>query len=74
MAMSDEGNIMVARVPFEMNVGITAEMQTAMRMVCDFTGMRPAQYARQALLEKLVRDRAIASPMDKYTVANEKTA
>jgi hypothetical protein len=61
---------MVARVPYEMNVGITAEMQAAMRMICDFTGMRPAQYARQALLEKLVRDRAIASPMEKYAAAN----
>ena len=43
-------------------VGLTDAIEAALTMVEDFTGLKPSQYCRQAMLEKLVRDGFMQHP------------
>jgi hypothetical protein len=61
-----------ARVIHEVMVGITPEMKTALEMATEFSGMKASTYARQALLERLVRDQMMTHPAQKYAAAGAK--
>jgi hypothetical protein len=47
---------MVARIKSEMSVGLTPEIETALKVATEFVGMKPSQFGRQAILEKLCRE------------------
>ena len=47
----------------DLAVGISAEIDAALKMVSDFSGLRPSQYARQAIIHKLVSDGFMQHPM-----------
>jgi hypothetical protein len=51
-----------ARIKTELAVGVTAEIKSALEIATDFVGMKPSQYGRQAILEKLVRDGFLKHP------------
>ena len=51
-----------ARIKTELAVGVTEEIKTALEIATDFAGMKPSQYGRQAILEKLVRDGFLKHP------------
>jgi hypothetical protein len=51
-----------AKIKTEMSVGLTDEIQTALIMATDFVGMKPSQFCRQAILEKLVREGFLRHP------------
>lgn len=53
---------MSAKIKTEMSVGLTDEIQTALVMATEFVGMKPSQFGRQAILEKLVRDGFLRHP------------
>ena len=53
---------MSAKIKTEMSVGLTDEIQTALIMATDFVGMKPSQFGRQAILEKLVREGFLRHP------------
>jgi hypothetical protein len=46
----------------DMTVGLTQEIQAALEVAADFSGLRPAQFARQAVIEKLVREGYLRHP------------
>ncbi len=54
--------MMVARIKAELMVGITDEIKAALEIATEFSGMRPSQYGRQAILEKLVREGYLKHP------------
>ena len=54
---------MAARIKNEMTLGISDEMKTALEIAVAFVGTTASQYARQAILEKLVRERFIEHPL-----------
>jgi hypothetical protein len=53
---------MAATITQEMMVGITPKIAEALEIACEDIGMRPSQYARQAIVEKLVREGFMARP------------
>lgn len=53
---------MTAKIKTELAVGVTDEIRSALEIASDFSGLRPSQYGRQALLEKLVRDGFMRHP------------
>lgn len=56
---------MTARILTELSVGLTPEIEAAMKVACEFQGMKPSQYARQAVLHKLVAEGFMQHPMQK---------
>jgi hypothetical protein len=54
---------MAARVITEMSVGLTPEIQESLKIATEFQGMKPSQYGRQAILEKLVREGFLRHPL-----------
>ena len=53
---------MVAKILTEMSVGLTPEIDAALEIAADFSGLRPSQFARQAVIEKLVREGYLETP------------
>jgi hypothetical protein len=53
---------MAAVITEEIMVGITPKIKEAIEFVCSLNGMKPSQYARQAIFEKLVREGVIEAP------------
>jgi hypothetical protein len=53
---------MSAKIKMELAVGVTEEIKTALEIATDFAGMKPSQYGRQAILEKLVREGFLKHP------------
>ena len=56
---------MTAKIKSEMSVGLTPEIESALQVATEFQGMKPSQYGRQAILEKLVREGFLKHPMHK---------
>jgi hypothetical protein len=58
---------MAAKVIKEMSVGLTEQIESALQVATEFQGMKPSQYGRQAILEKLVREGYLRHPaMQRY--------
>jgi len=53
---------MAARILSELSVGITPEIEKALDIAVEFSGMKASQIGRQALLEKLVREGYLRHP------------
>ncbi len=53
---------MAAIITCEMMVGITPKIKDALEFACEDIGMKPSQFARQALVEKLVREGFMTRP------------
>ena len=54
---------MTAKIKSEMSVGITDEIKSALEIATEFAGIKPSQFGRQAILEKLVREGYLRHPM-----------
>ena len=52
----------MAKVTRERMVGLTENIDSALTLVEDFTGLKPSQYCRQAILERLVKDGFLQHP------------
>jgi hypothetical protein len=52
----------VAKIKRERMIGLTDAIDAALAMVEDFSGLKPSQYCRQAILERLVRDGYMQHP------------
>ena len=57
---------MAAKIKSEMSVGLTPEIEEAIKIATDFAGIKPSQYGRQAILEKLVREGYLRHPAMRY--------
>jgi hypothetical protein len=57
---------MTAKIKSEMSVGLTSEIESALQIATEFQGMKPSQYGRQAILEKLVREGYLRHPAMRY--------
>ena len=53
---------MAARIKSEMSVGLTPEIESALKVATEFVGMKPSQFGRQAILEKLCREGYLPAP------------
>ena len=53
---------MAPRILTEVMVGLTPEIHSAVNMACEFSGMKPSQWMRQAALEKAVREQWMVHP------------
>ena len=54
---------MTAKIKSEMSVGLTPEIEQALKIATEFQGMKPSQFGRQAILERLVREGFLRHPM-----------
>jgi hypothetical protein len=52
----------MAKIKHERVIGLTAEIEAALSMVEDFSGLKPSQYCRVAILERLVKDGFMVHP------------
>ena len=57
---------MTARIKSEMSVGLTDEIQAALMVATEFQGIKPSQYARQAILQRLVAEGFLRHPGFNY--------
>jgi hypothetical protein len=64
---------MAAKIKSEMSVGLTPEIEAALNVAVEFQGMKPSQYGRQAILEKLVAQGFLKHPMHKAWDNNGET-
>jgi hypothetical protein len=63
---------MTASITKELMVGITEKILTGISAACEDTGMRPSQYCRQAIFERLVREGYLSKPsLRKYAAVPE---
>jgi hypothetical protein len=53
---------MAARILKEMSVGLTREIESALHVATEFQGTKPSQYARQAILQRLVAEGFLRHP------------
>jgi hypothetical protein len=53
---------MAAVITEEIMVGITGKIRDGIDNACEDSGMKPSQYARQAIFEKLVREGYLSKP------------
>lgn len=53
---------MAARILSELSVGLTDEISAALKLASEFAGIKPSQFGRQAILEKLVREGYLQHP------------
>jgi hypothetical protein len=63
---------MTALITRELMVGLTDEQHHALSIAVDILGFKPSQYGRQAIVERLVRDGVLQTPLAKYQTANAK--
>jgi hypothetical protein len=59
-----------ARLTIEMSVSLTPEISQALEIATEFSGMKPSQYARQAVLKRLVSQGFLEHPMKRLAAAN----
>lgn len=52
----------MAKIKRERMIGLTDAAEAALAMVEDFSGLKPSQYCRQAIIERLVRDGLMVHP------------
>ena len=52
----------MAKIRRERMIGLTEEIDAALAMVEDFSELKPSQYCRQAIKEKLIRDGLMQHP------------
>jgi hypothetical protein len=63
---------MVALIKTEIMVGLTDKIRDGIDAACEDNGMRPSQYCRQAIFERLVREGYLSKPTTrKYAVVPE---
>jgi hypothetical protein len=65
---------MAARILSEISVGLTPELETAVKLASEFSGMKPSQLGRVALVEKIVRDGFMQHPGQKFVAAAKAAA
>jgi hypothetical protein len=53
---------MAAKIKTEISVGVTCEILDALETAVEFSGIRASQFARIALVEKLVRENWMEHP------------
>jgi hypothetical protein len=53
---------MVAQITSELMVGLTDKIKYGLEIACEDQGMKPSQFARQAIFEKLVRQGYLDRP------------
>jgi diketogulonate reductase-like aldo/keto reductase len=53
---------MAAKILSEMSVGLTPEIAKALNVATEFSGLKPSQYGRMAILERLVREGFLRHP------------
>ena len=53
---------MAARIKQELSVGITEEIAASLKVAADFTEIKPSQFGRIAIIEKLCRDGFMRHP------------
>jgi len=53
---------MVARVKIDRAAGLTDEIDAALKIACEFSGLKMSQFLRIAALEKLVREGFMQHP------------
>ena len=53
---------MASRILSDLSVGVTAEIAEALETAVAFSGIKASQYARIALVEKLVREQFLKHP------------
>jgi len=53
---------MVAKVKIDRAAGLTDEIDSALRIACEFSGLKMSQFLRIAALEKLVREGFMQHP------------
>ncbi len=53
---------MAKRIKRERMIGLTDAIEAALTMVEDFTGLKPSQYCRVAITERLVKDGFMQHP------------
>jgi hypothetical protein len=53
---------MAAKIKSEVAVGVTDEIKSALEVVENFCGLKPSQFGRQAILEKLCREGYLRHP------------
>ncbi|MGA8697163.1 MAG: hypothetical protein WB689_25660 [Xanthobacteraceae bacterium] len=53
---------MAAQITEEIMVGLTEKIRDGIENACEDSGMKPSQYARQAIFEKLVREGYLSKP------------
>ena len=53
---------MTAKILLEMSVGLTPEIAKALNIATEFSGLKPSQYGRMAILERLVREGFLKHP------------
>jgi hypothetical protein len=53
---------MAAKILSEMSVGLTPEIAKALNIATEFSGLKPSQYGRMAILERLVREGFLKHP------------
>jgi hypothetical protein len=54
-----------ARILTELSVGLTPELQAAVKVASEFSGMKPSQIGRMALVEKMCREGFMQHPAQK---------
>jgi hypothetical protein len=53
---------MAAQITVEIMVGITPKIKEGIEIACEYSGMKPSQFARQAIVEKLIKDGIFERP------------
>ena len=56
-------------ITHDLQVGLTDEIDQALKLACEFSGAKPSQYARQSILERLVREQFIQHPGQRLAAA-----
>ena len=64
---------MTARVLKEMSVGLTPEIEAALNVAVEFEGIKPSQFGRLAILERLVQRGYMEHPGIKNNGTNNPT-
>jgi hypothetical protein len=54
---------MVARVTIEMTVGLTPEIDEALKIATEFQGVKSSTFVRQAVLQRLVAEGFMPHPV-----------
>ncbi len=63
----------MAKIKRERMIGLTDQIDAALMLIEDFTGLKPSQYCRQAILERLVRDGFLVHPAAAHMKNNNKS-
>jgi hypothetical protein len=53
---------MAAQITVEIMVGLTEKIRDGIEAACEYSGMKPSQYARQAIFRQLVADGYLQKP------------